>query len=89
MIYIVSTNVLDFYYLLDIKTYICFCTHEYGAYNIYLDRWTNPDDISPKYTRDTVNPTRIYMDISPRDWKFKIWINKFDNILLNKIIDTI
>lgn len=86
MIYIVSTNVLDFYYLPDIKTYICFCTHEYEVYNVYLDRWTN---ISEKYIRDTVNPTRIYIDISPRDWKFKIWLNMFDNILLNKIIENI
>ena len=41
------------------------------------------------YIIDTVNPTRIYIDISPRDWKFKIWLNMFDNILLNKIIENI
>ncbi len=80
LIYITSTTAYDYFYTVEKNTYVGF--NKYGItasiYNRKNDRWIDDN----RYIKPIIKE-RIYLDLSTN------WLDMFDNIILNQILDNI
>lgn len=80
LIYITSIDMYDYFYTVEKNTYIAFNKHDITS-SIY-DRknadWKNSDEYIKPIIKD-----RTYINLNTN------WLDIFDNIILNKILDNI
>ncbi len=79
-IYITSTSACDYFYIVENNTYVCF--NKYSIIGAVYDRKNGRWIDDNRYIKPNIKE-RIYLDLSTN------WLDVFDNIILNQILDNI